>query len=491
MENTMPTTIPGSDPNTPITVSAGSGDVLNLAAQIGALLANIQSAGNLVVHDTGDGPILPTVAGSGKTTELIFDPTGAASATIPAGWNYVADLSPGPQPSTLTGADFALIGSSLGGVYNVSGHSTVAAEGGDNTISATGSYVLSFAPGNNLINANGAGTIATDLGNSTVNSAGNDLIVLGGNDLVSLGGAAETILGGTGSSTISGNGPNDLIFGDVNTTGGSLTLSLSGAQATVSTGDSSATVTAAGSNGLVFGGTTSTPGMLNVVDSGTNDTIVGINSPMTVTAGTGSSGLLVFGGPGGLDFVGGDSSATVFSAAGSNTVAGGTGGLLFSAGGNDAVSGAPPGGATLFGTSASSVTYTGAGNLLYAAGAGNETLNAAGSTGANYFVASSIAGTNDSIVGGSGADTMIAGAGSDTFSGGPGGVDTFAFFSQVTAGSHDFITGLTPDDNVALGGYGPNATSTSTSDGSTTITLRDNTQITFVNVINPTNVHFG
>jgi hypothetical protein len=86
---------------------------------------------------------------------------------------------------------------------------------------------------------------------------------------------------------------------------------------------------------------------------------------------------------------------------------------------------------------------------------------------------------------------MIAGAGSDTFSGGPGGVDTFAFFSQVTAGSHDFITGLTPDDNVALGGYGPNATSTSTSDGSTTITLRDNTQITFVNVINPTNVHFG
>jgi Ca2+-binding RTX toxin-like protein len=232
-------------------------------------------------------------------------------------------------------------------------------------------------------------------------------------------------------------------------------------------------------------------GPLNVVDSGTNDTIDGINSPMTVTASAGSTGLLVFGATvGGLDFLGGNSSATVFTGAGTNTIAGGTGGLLLSSGGNDAVSGAAPGGATLFGTSNSSVTYTGAGNLLYAAGAGNETLNAAGSTGNNYFVASSIVGANDSITAGSGSDTMIAGAGSDTFSGGPG-ADTFAFFSQFTAGSHDFITGLTPGDNVALGGYGSAATSTSTSNGSTTITLADNTQITFVNVTNPANVHFG
>ena len=240
----------------------------------------------------------------------------------------------------------------------------------------------------------------------------------------------------------------------------------------------------------MFGGTGSTPGSLNVADSGANDTIVGENSPMTVTASAASNGLLVFGGAGGLDFVGGNNSATVFSGAGSNTIAGGSGGLVLNSQGNDAVSGAAPGGTTLFGSSGNSVTYSGGGNLLYAAGTGNETLNAAGSTGNNYFIASSIAGGNDSIAAGSGADTLIAGAGSDTFTAGPG-ADTFAYFSQFTAGSHEFITGLTANDVVDLSGYGAAATSTTTTNGSTTITLGDNTQITFVNVTNPTNLHYS
>jgi Ca2+-binding RTX toxin-like protein len=117
-------------------------------------------------------------------------------------------------------------------------------------------------------------------------------------------------------------------------------------------------------------------------------------------------------------------------------------------------------------------------------------LNAAGSTGNNYFIASSVVGGNDSIAAGSGADTVIAGAGSDTFTAGPG-ADTFAFFSKFTAGSQDFITGLTASDVVDLSGFGSAATSTTTANGSTTITLSDNTQITFVNVTNPTNIHYS
>jgi hypothetical protein len=241
-------TVPGSSntQSSPLTVSGTSTDVLNLAAQIGALLSNIQGTGgganNLTVtaasgfsgNETAPSSFPPAPT-TGQTTELIVGPgVSEIDLPIPSGWNYVIDQSLG---ATLTGADVAIVGNTLGGTYNVSGNSTVAGQGGNNTVSASGHYALSFAPGNNLINADGTGTIATDAGTSTVNSTGNDLIVLGGNDLASLGGAAETVVGGTGSSTISGGGANDLIFGDFTTTGGSLTLSLSGAQATVSTGD--------------------------------------------------------------------------------------------------------------------------------------------------------------------------------------------------------------------------------------------------------------
>ena len=98
-------------------------------------------------------------------------------------------------------------------------------------------------------------------------------------------------------------------------------------------------------------------------------------------------------------------------------------------------------------------------------------------------------GTHDRITAGSGADTLIAGAGSDTLSGGPG-ADTFAFFSQFTAGAHEYVTHLTASDAVDLFGYGHAPKSTSTAHGSTTITLSDNTKITFVDVTHPNNIRF-
>jgi hypothetical protein len=478
----MAVTVPGA-PGTPnITVSPGTGDVLQVAAQIGALLSNLQAAGDLTVTSVTGGAIPPAPTTPGAHELIINDTTPGAAITIPAGYDYVVDI--GAQGDTLTGSNVEIIGGTVGATYNVSGSSTIAASG-SNTVSASGSYLLSFGPGSNLILANGSGTIATDKGTSTIDAAGpNNLLLLDG-DLVTLGGAGETVVGGTGAETILSAGANELILGTTVRGDGSLTVTITGSQTTLSGLRSDATVTAAGSGALIQGGRDE----LVVTDSGAFDTVIGGHSHTTVTASAQSVGLSVVGGRGGLDFIGGPNSATVVTGSGKNSIAGGTGGLVVTSHANDTVSGAAPGGVTLFGSAHHSVTYTGGGNLFYNAGAGNETLNAVGSTGNNVLFASRTKGTHDRIAAGSGADTLIAGAGSDTLRSGPG-ADTFAFFSQFTAGAHEYVTHLTASDAVDLFGYGQAPKSTSTAHGSTTITLSDNTKITFVNVTNPSNIHY-
>ena len=206
---------------------------------------------------------------------------------------------------------------------------------------------------------------------------------------------------------------------------------------------------------------------------------------------------MVFGGTGGLDFVGGTAAATVFTAAvtagGGNTVTAGSGGLLMASGGTDTVFGDATGGATLFGTSGSSMTYTGPGSILYGAGAGNETLSAGSATGVGTFFASTLSGGNDAVFGGSGGNIFVAGAGADTFAGGAG-ADTFNFLSKFTAGSgvSDVVYNLDGNDAVNLFGYDSTQSSVSVSAGNLTLTLSDNTKITFVDVTTlPTNIHYG
>ena len=117
-----------------------------------------------------------------------------------------------------------------------------------------------------------------------------------------------------------------------------------------------------------------------------------------------------------------------------------------------------------------------------AAGAGNETLNAGSSD------------TNNTLAGGTGADTLISGSGNDVFWAGTGG-DTMtggagsdAFnFVKGNAGGHYVITDFTSSDGVNLLGYGADAAtnalaSASTSGGSSVISLSDSTQITFLDV---------
>jgi Ca2+-binding RTX toxin-like protein len=93
------------------------------------------------------------------------------------------------------------------------------------------------------------------------------------------------------------------------------------------------------------------------------------------------------------------------------------------------------------------------------------------------------------MVGGSGSDTMLAGLGSDTMSGGAGS-NTFAFFAANTGGAHDIITDFNANDAVYLIGYDPAQTASTLQDAATvnasgvTLTLSDNTQITFTDLSN-------
>jgi len=467
-------TVPGTGGST-VRLTFGTGDILHLASQIGALLASLNGTTKLTVTDGSFGTSIPAapVVPPATVNELIITGTVPGSTTVPLGYNYVIDNN--GTPTTITGSSLALITGTAGGSYNVSGVSTVAAEGGNNQILASGQYLISTADGNNTVIASGSGTVATDVGSNVIGVSD------GLNVVESI--SSDTVFVGPGLTTVDASGAGALLFGSG--AGDSfLSASITGSGDTLGASGSNTSVTTGGSGDVVFGG----GAPLSVLDTGTGDTIASGSSPTTVTAGVGSSGLYVFGGSGGLTFVGGLTAATVLSAGGSNSIVGGDGGVVVGASGSASVSGGS-GGATIFGTSGSNVDYSGPGALLYAGVGGNETLNAAASTGtADLFALSS---TTASIVGGTGTDAFIAGVGSDTFTGG-GGSNTFFFLAANTAGAHDYITNLASTDTVGLFGYNEAGSTTSVADGSITLTLSDKTEITFVGVTTlPTNIQYG
>jgi Ca2+-binding RTX toxin-like protein len=157
-------------------------------------------------------------------------------------------------------------------------------------------------------------------------------------------------------------------------------------------------------------------------------------------------------------------------------VRGGTGGNNFLFAGT--------GPTTLFGGGSGDQLFaTGnAGQQLHA-GSGNETLSGAFSSGADTYYGGS---GSTQILGGSGNDTFVAGSGLATITAGLGN-DLFVFFNGQAGGTdlvNNFISG---QDTIDLQGYGPNEVNNAVknqqmSGGSTTITLSDNTRVTFTGV---------
>jgi hypothetical protein len=351
-------------------------------------------------------------------------------------------------------------------------------------------------------------------------SVGNALLVGNqGNDTIAALGANQSIAGGSGTNVLFDFGTSDTIFAQGRNdtiAGGSLAGGMvmnSGSGAAIFAGTSGLTVVDAGMLSTIVGSSgalvatvgaggggdllVGRTGSVVATDVGNNDTVAAGTGAMSVT-GSGNN-LIAFGGTGGLQFVDTAGSSTVLAAAGATNTVSLTGGQVLVAvqpSASVTVNGSS-GLATLYGGASSNVVLqNGGGSVLYAAGFGNETLNGADASAGNQLFGGLDANGANSIVGGSGNDTLVAGSGADTLVGN-GASNLFVFFhANGAAAPQDFIGGYQSDDLVVLSGYGTAAASiaqsgATSSSGNTTITLADNTTITFLGVSSASGLHLA
>lgn len=181
----------------------------------------------------------------------------------------------------------------------------------------------------------------------------------------------------------------------------------------------------------------------HLIKASGSDTLTSSHGNDTIDA-TGAKSTFVDGKGEGVHF-------TFLGGAGPATVLGGTG--------------SHAGPATVLGGPGSQLFAEGPKAQILVAGAGNETLSAAQSTG------------HVTLVGGSGKDVLVGGK----------GPDVFEFIKGQSSGGRDLILNFDSNDKVLLSGYGPDEVSIalahqSTHHGSVSITLSDDTKITFKDV---------
>jgi Ca2+-binding RTX toxin-like protein len=308
-----------------------------------------------------------------------------------------------------------------------------------------------------------------------------------------------------GIAALYGNTAPTVNFQDVIVSTPNQSIRLTGSATRVSLTSVSATVTGVSGNDQITDGGTS-----SVINLGRVATTVSATSGGPVVFGSDTSGKLFFSG--------GTAAATVYAGVGATTVFANAGGGQFFAGKATSFLFVGGGGAsTVVGGAGSSTLFGGAsGRDLLVAGAGASTVVGYGSgvvivgrgTGGDVLVAGAGAetlvgsadGGNDVLFAGTGPDALFGGTGSDTFVASTGGAEMVAgaghagrdvfLFNNGSAGSANTIWNFVQgQDQVALFGFGRSVVANvlaaaSVKDGSTTITLPDNTRITFASIGN-------
>lgn len=365
----------------------------------------------------------------------------------------IPDISADINGRGITSGFVSVEGGIMGGVKFQAGNYSGTFVGGAGNNAFTGDINVSDSNSWYVFTGNGDDTVTTGHGKNVVNAGlGKNYINVhdGQNTIYSYG--RDTIYGLSNDygQTISIHGGNSVINVGSNSYIESLTEGWSEDNITV------------GSNSTVVGGTAdrvSLSGGISTVISSINDTISASNDAW-IQWGINVNADVA----GKLTFVGGYGTSTVTAA---NT--------------------------TVYGASEMNmilnVTSDKYGNSIFSGGTGNETLNASGSEyGVNAF--GNIAGTSGSqvFIGGTGADTLVAGVGDATMTGGSGDSNFFAFRDGIAGGKY-----VITDFNSAAGNkivtmfYDENEISNAVngqthSNGNTTITLSDHSQITFTNV---------
>jgi Ca2+-binding RTX toxin-like protein len=511
---------------TQIAASPASG-VVGLGQQVMLTLtmsAAVTVAGGMPSLTLNDGGTATYVAGSG-TTALTF------VYTVAAGQGSANLMVTAVNPNGATIADTAGNRANLSLAGLVQGGPTIVTSSSSPLfipLAPNASYIASQS---NLTVQGGGGTM-----NVTLHSAASVYLADGGNDLVAITGSNDTVVGSSGKLTV------DAITGSVSVVGGTgpLLLNVGGSAVTLRGGMGAVTVAAGGSTGPLLLGTGAGRAMVeagagsSTIFAGTgggnfwggsgNFLFVGGSGGSTIVGGSGrnvmwgghSGSELMFGGSGQNTMVGGGSGTvligggiqgsfiaagpgsetlvgspagndilfagsgpdTIFGGGGKDTLVGGDGTVLYAGSGPDMVFGGS-GKNTLVGADGSVLIGGGTQGNVIVAGSGNETL--ASSPAGNDLLFAGAA--NGLIFTGAGDDSVFGGTGTTQIVAGPGH-GTFVFYNGGAGGSAviwGFVHGA---DHVQLSGYAPNVVQASLQNaslafGNTTITLPDNTRITF------------
>ena len=428
-------------------------------------------------------PLIFTVTGV-STTNYALDFQNALQTAAKAGSLTIDVLSNGTDQSTGTGTTLneILSNTTITSPYNLAqtGEYTLALVGSATTINGA-----SF--GHDTIVAGGAVTFVEN-GTGLPAAGGHDNVdfIAGANVFIGNAAAGDTVTGGAGYDTIN--------------TGTGATTVFSGAGHTLINLNDNSTIP--GSGDIAFLG----DGTATVNANGLADTVVAAAPGQTIFAvgPATASDTIVIGAPDSPGLAGGDTlvlgaaSVSVFDSVGGNSIFGGAGNLTFVGQTNtttvsDSIV-AGSGSTEIWGANNDNLTFastSAAGSITAVAGIGNETLNGANAGSFNFFGSTdtaNAASTNTTIVGGSGSDYFSTGVGNEVFVAGQG-TDVFGLntISGSAGANHITIYDFSAADSVSFNGESQTDVNNAINSGTVTnnnltITLSDNTTVTFVGV---------
>jgi hypothetical protein len=377
----------------------------------------------------------------GVDVEYRIQNTGT-DATVPDGGGYVLDNAFGATTVIGSGAgDTVMFLGYNGGTYlDEGGSNQVIFIDGNNTYTGSDSSTGT----DTIVAGSGLDTIITGTNSSIVDSGiGDATIVLndtatggnGFNDYVYLDDGMSTVSADGTSDAVIVNAPGQTIFGGT-VTGALNAFILNDADTTL--GGS------AMGNNVVAAGAAATA----VFDDTSNNTIYGGSGTLFVMEGTGVNSAYIVGGTGDNYVFGADGSNLVFYAGDGST------------GANDLVA---------FGGTENIYAGISTANLTFFGGVASDSV-----TAATY---------NESLTGGSGNDAFVTGSGFETLTGGTGD-NVFGILADSTgAGAHITITdfGASAGNLYEFIGFtGDPVVSETESSAGVTLTLTDNTTVTFL-----------
>jgi Ca2+-binding RTX toxin-like protein len=391
---------------------SSSGQYDTLIAGSGSQTLISQGSGNTLIAGTSADMLTSTGTGDtlqGNALGSTLNASGGTGAIAAYAIDYVTvDLA-----SHAAGIDGSNISDALAGITNatVSGTSdTVIAGGGASVLTASGlDDTLIGGSGVDTLQASGSSdTLSAGTGTDLLSSSGsqNVLIASTGTDILSSSGFGDVLQGGSGIDTLlsSGNG-NTLIGGGgadiLSSTGIGDTLFGNGAGSTLIGTNGSGTVAAYAMNDVTINLAT---GTAKVSGAGASDTLLGISSVLL----SGSNDTII----------GGSGTTTIHSDGANNTITAGTGSTTVVYALDNVAVNLATFSATVNGASASDVLngirdvhVAGSGDTI-TGGSGVDILSSSGffntliaGTGADTLSSS---GEGDSLFGGSGADILTS-----------------------------------------------------------------------------------